>query len=137
MSHLPRIASPQVLIDGVAVKDWNLRTLRSQIGLVQQESVTFGVSILENIMYNPLPDLHDHFVIFLIIISSLAKRPSPPSCSLPCPDRRGGGAQDGRRRVRPRRGPQGAHFPLSFPFRGSRVGHVTTWIASPAFPPVF
>ena len=113
MSHLPRIASPQVLIDGVAVKDWNLRTLRSQIGLVQQESVTFGVSILENIMYNPLPDLHDHFVIFLIIISSLAKRPSPPSCSLPCPDRRGGGAQDGATtRSTPTRTPRCSFSPV-------------------------
>ncbi|KAJ1476056.1 P-loop containing nucleoside triphosphate hydrolase protein, partial [Baffinella frigidus] len=44
------LISGEVLVDGVAVKDWNLRALRSQIGLVQQESVTFGVSILENIM---------------------------------------------------------------------------------------
>ena len=38
-----------VLIDDIEVKDWNLTHLRDQVGLVQQDPLLFGVSILENI----------------------------------------------------------------------------------------
>jgi len=44
-------AAGEVLIDNIAVKDYNLRWLRRQIGLVSQEPVLFGVSIAQNIMY--------------------------------------------------------------------------------------
>ncbi|KAI9110760.1 hypothetical protein K1719_018198 [Acacia pycnantha] len=41
----------QVLIDGKDIKDYNLRWLRKQIGLVQQEPMLFNCSIRENICY--------------------------------------------------------------------------------------
>lgn len=40
-----------VLIDGRAVKDWDLKALRSKIGIVPQEVLLFGGSIRENIAY--------------------------------------------------------------------------------------
>lgn len=39
----------EVLVDDVNVKQWNLRHLRSKIGLVQQDPLLFGVSIKDNI----------------------------------------------------------------------------------------
>ncbi len=45
----------QVYVDGVLAKDWNLRTLRDQIGLVQQDPLLFGVPIIENIAMG-IPD---------------------------------------------------------------------------------
>lgn len=41
----------KVLIDGKDVRDYNLRKLRAQIGLVQQEPLLFCCSIRENICY--------------------------------------------------------------------------------------
>ena len=41
----------QVLIDGKDIKDYNLRWLRKQIGLVQQEPMLFNCTIRENICY--------------------------------------------------------------------------------------
>jgi ATP-binding cassette subfamily B (MDR/TAP) protein 1 len=41
--------SGAVLVDGVDVKEWNLTSLRSQFGLVQQDPILFSVSIRENI----------------------------------------------------------------------------------------
>ncbi|XP_014294685.1 ATP-dependent translocase ABCB1 [Halyomorpha halys] len=41
----------EVLLDGTNVQDFNLAWLRSQIGLVSQEPVLFGVSIADNIRY--------------------------------------------------------------------------------------
>jgi ATP-binding cassette subfamily B (MDR/TAP) protein 1 len=41
----------QVLVDGVDVRDWNLASLRSHIGLVQQEPALFADSIAYNIAY--------------------------------------------------------------------------------------
>jgi len=38
-----------VFVDGVNVKDWDLFSLRSMIGLVQQDPILFGVTIGENI----------------------------------------------------------------------------------------
>ncbi|XP_014242218.1 multidrug resistance protein 1-like isoform X2 [Cimex lectularius] len=43
--------SGEVLIDGIRVDELNLEWLRSQIGVVSQEPVLFGVSIAENIRY--------------------------------------------------------------------------------------
>uniref|UniRef100_A0A0E0QEF7 MDR-like ABC transporter n=1 Tax=Oryza rufipogon TaxID=4529 RepID=A0A0E0QEF7_ORYRU len=41
----------QVLVDGKDVREYNLRFLRKQIGLVQQEPILFNLSIRENISY--------------------------------------------------------------------------------------
>lgn len=41
----------QVLFDGKDVREYNLRFLRKQIGLVQQEPILFNLSIRENISY--------------------------------------------------------------------------------------
>ncbi|MFD2199977.1 ABC transporter ATP-binding protein [Shivajiella indica] len=40
-----------VEIDGKSIKDWNLKQLRSNIGIVPQEVLLFGGSIRENIAY--------------------------------------------------------------------------------------
>lgn len=44
----------QVLIDGVDVKTLDVRTLRSRLGLVQQEPMLFNYSLKENILYGRL-----------------------------------------------------------------------------------
>lgn len=41
----------EVLIDGVNIKDLQLKWLRRQIGLVSQEPALFATSIRENILY--------------------------------------------------------------------------------------
>ncbi|KAK4375745.1 hypothetical protein RND71_006422 [Anisodus tanguticus] len=41
----------KVLIDGKDIRDYNLKKLRAQIGLVQQEPLLFSCSIRENICY--------------------------------------------------------------------------------------
>ncbi|XP_052165056.1 ABC transporter B family member 19-like [Oryza glaberrima] len=41
----------QVLVDGKDIREYNLRFLRKQIGLVQQEPILFNLSIRENISY--------------------------------------------------------------------------------------
>uniref|UniRef100_A0A251ULF2 Putative ATP-binding cassette subfamily C member 9 n=2 Tax=Helianthus annuus TaxID=4232 RepID=A0A251ULF2_HELAN len=43
--------SGQILLDGKDLKQFNLRWLRNQLGLVQQEPVMFSTSIRENIVY--------------------------------------------------------------------------------------
>jgi ABC-type multidrug transport system fused ATPase/permease subunit len=45
----------QVLIDGVPTRDWDLKCLRDQIGLVQQDPLLFGIPIW---CVNPPSDLH-------------------------------------------------------------------------------
>ncbi|XP_022762163.1 ABC transporter B family member 19-like [Durio zibethinus] len=41
----------RILIDGKNIKEYNLKTLRRQIGLVQQEPILFSSSIRDNISY--------------------------------------------------------------------------------------
>ena len=41
----------EILVDGMNVNDWNLKALRSKIGIVPQEVLLFGGSIRENIGY--------------------------------------------------------------------------------------
>ncbi|NLJ85896.1 MAG: ABC transporter ATP-binding protein [Firmicutes bacterium] len=51
---LPRFYDPvqgTVRIDGIDVKEIGLKDLRRQIGLVPQETILFGVSVRENILY--------------------------------------------------------------------------------------
>jgi len=43
--------SGSVLVDGVDIKELNLRWLRQHIGVVSQEPVLFAMSIAENIRY--------------------------------------------------------------------------------------
>ncbi len=53
-SMIPRLYDPDegaVLIDGVDIRQYTLRSLRSQIGMVFQESVLLRASIAENIAY--------------------------------------------------------------------------------------
>ncbi|MFB3041006.1 MAG: ABC transporter ATP-binding protein [Candidatus Poribacteria bacterium] len=48
------VTDGQVCIDGIKVSDWQLHTLRSQIGLVPQETFLFNTTIGENIAYGKL-----------------------------------------------------------------------------------
>lgn len=45
------VAGGAVFIDGKPIKDYNIRQLRAQIGIVQQEPVLFERSIRDNILY--------------------------------------------------------------------------------------
>jgi ATP-binding cassette subfamily B multidrug efflux pump len=54
ISLVPRFYDPtggRVTIDGVDVRDITLRSLRSQIGIVMQESFLFSMTVRENIAY--------------------------------------------------------------------------------------
>ena len=44
----------KITIDGVDVRDYNLKSLRHAMSLVMQEPVLFNYSILENILYGDL-----------------------------------------------------------------------------------
>jgi ABC-type multidrug transport system fused ATPase/permease subunit len=44
----------QVLVDGVDIKQYNLRDLRQRMGLVMQEPTLFNYTIRENILYGKL-----------------------------------------------------------------------------------
>ena len=46
-------------IDGKSISDFNVRHLRSEIGIVQQEPVLFDCSILDNILYGVDPEKDD------------------------------------------------------------------------------
>lgn len=48
----------EILLDGVNIKSLNLKWLRGQIGLVNQEPALFATSIKENILYGK-PDASD------------------------------------------------------------------------------
>jgi ATP-binding cassette, subfamily B, bacterial MsbA len=59
LALLPRFYDPRqgrVMIDGVDVRDATLRSLRSQVGIVTQDSVIFPGTIAENIAYG-LPNV--------------------------------------------------------------------------------
>jgi ABC transporter fused permease/ATP-binding protein len=51
-----------ILVDGRDVSDWNLKALRSKIGIVPQEVLLFGGSIRENIAYAK-PDATEEEII--------------------------------------------------------------------------
>ncbi|MBN7809938.1 ATP-binding cassette domain-containing protein [Algoriphagus sp. H41] len=51
-----------ILVDGRDVKDWDLRALRSKVGIVPQEVLLFGGSIRENIAYAK-PDATEEEII--------------------------------------------------------------------------
>jgi ATP-binding cassette, subfamily B, bacterial len=56
------VASGQVLVDGVPVKDVSLEALRQRIGIVPQDSVIFSADAMENIRYGK-PQASDEEVI--------------------------------------------------------------------------
>ena len=41
----------KLLIDGVDIRDYNVKELRKQIGIVMQEPLLFNTTIKENILY--------------------------------------------------------------------------------------
>lgn len=41
----------QILIDGVEIKDYNIRELRQRMGLVMQEPTLFNYTVKENVLY--------------------------------------------------------------------------------------
>ena len=54
------VSSGAVTVDGVNVKDWEPKALRSQIGMVLQEAILFSGSVRENIAYgNPAATLDE------------------------------------------------------------------------------
>ena len=62
---ISRFYDPQrgaVLIDGVSVKDYKRESLRSEIGIILQDSILFGASIRENIAYGKL-DASDEEIV--------------------------------------------------------------------------
>ena len=40
-----------MLIDGIDIRDYNVKALRRQIGIVMQEPLLFNTTIKENILY--------------------------------------------------------------------------------------
>jgi ATP-binding cassette subfamily B protein len=74
VSLVPRLFDPTagaVTIDGTDVRDFTLESLRAQISVVQQESVLFGLSIVENIRYGR-PDATDEQVQSAVEAAGLA-----------------------------------------------------------------
>ncbi len=54
------VSSGAVTVDGVNVKDWEPKALRSQIGMILQEAILFSGSVRENIAYgNPAATLDE------------------------------------------------------------------------------
>jgi len=49
--RLYEMSAGKLLIDGVDIKDYNVRELRKQIGIVMQEPLLFNTTIKENILY--------------------------------------------------------------------------------------
>ncbi|HVJ94699.1 MAG TPA: ABC transporter ATP-binding protein [Labilithrix sp.] len=65
VSLVPRlydVTSGRLLIDGTDVRDYSLSALRSEIGIVQQDSFVFSGSIRDNIAYGR-PDATDQEII--------------------------------------------------------------------------
>jgi ATP-binding cassette, subfamily B (MDR/TAP), member 1 len=49
--RLYELTGGKLLIDGIDIKDYNIRELRKQIGIVMQEPLLFNTTIKENILY--------------------------------------------------------------------------------------
>lgn len=54
LTRLYECCSGCVEIDGINVKDWNIKSLRRVIGIVQQEPTLFNGTIFENIIMGDL-----------------------------------------------------------------------------------
>jgi ATP-binding cassette subfamily B protein len=64
-SLILRLYQPQkgrILIDGVDVREYKIKSLRRQIGIVLQDSVLFGATIRENIAYGRLDATDEEIV---------------------------------------------------------------------------
>ncbi|XP_073102680.1 ABC transporter B family member 2 isoform X2 [Elaeis guineensis] len=64
--------SGTILLDGCNIKDLELKWLRQQMGLVSQEPVLFGTSILENILYGKFDATNDEITNALKLSGALA-----------------------------------------------------------------
>ena len=64
--------SGAILLDGCNIKDLELKWLRQQMGLVSQEPVLFGTSILENILYGKFDATNDEITNALKLSGALA-----------------------------------------------------------------
>ena len=65
MSLLPRffdVASGTIRIDGIDIKEVQLRSLRSQIGVVIQETILFEDTVANNIAYGSQHTSRDHII---------------------------------------------------------------------------
>ena len=65
VSLIPRfydVTAGRVLIDGIDVRDFELHSLRSQIGLVTQQPLLFSATIAENIAYGSPQASHEQIV---------------------------------------------------------------------------
>lgn len=60
--HFYNISSGQILIDGTDIRDITMKSLRKNIGIVQQDIYLFNASIRENILYGRL-DATDEEVV--------------------------------------------------------------------------
>jgi ABC-type multidrug transport system fused ATPase/permease subunit len=49
--RLYELTGGKLLIDGIDIKDYNVKELRKQIGIVMQEPILFNTTIKENILY--------------------------------------------------------------------------------------
>src|SRR5690606_34868131 len=47
----------QILLDGIALQDYTLRSLRQQIALVSQQTILFNDTVYNNIAYGDLGDV--------------------------------------------------------------------------------
>lgn len=62
LMRLYDISSGEIKVDGIPARDWNLKQLRSNMGIVPQEVLLFGGSIRENIAYAK-PDASEEEII--------------------------------------------------------------------------
>ena len=51
LQRLYDVTEGRILIDGVPLQDWNLESLRSQLGVIEQDTFLFSRSIAENIAF--------------------------------------------------------------------------------------
>lgn len=53
-------ASGNILLDGVDIRELNVKWLRANIGLVQQEAMLFSGTIFDNVAYGLMGSAHEH-----------------------------------------------------------------------------
>lgn len=57
------VTSGRILVDGVDVRDWNLDSLRGQIGAIEQDIFLFSRSVRDNIAFGAPPGTPDEAVL--------------------------------------------------------------------------
>lgn len=76
ISLIERFYDPEageVLIDGINLKHFQLKWIRSKIGLVSQEPVLFTSSIKDNIIYGKDDDPNDEEIRAAVVLANAAK----------------------------------------------------------------